>query len=709
MTRGALGIGHALESEQPDDQELAIQIRHAGRALLDKGVRVDIQDYLELIPDLERRRLSLDAAIDIALRSSSNGPEISDRAIADLVARYPQLADAIHDAAALSTALWSTDLANDAARAPDPRELPQQFGPLLGENGRRYELRELLGSGSSADVYRAIDRKLSEDGRTAEVAIKVLRVRLTDLVARRRMLEEAARARSITHPSIVQVYDIDETPEGECYIVQELVLGGDLHGWREANAQTLTGRDAAKLLASLARGVQAIHSQGLVHLDLKPANVLMTPDGVAKLTDFGLATWQSGESGATGDARGTPAFMSPEQFAGRVEATSPRADVYALGGILHWMLTAELPNGETIHDVEETHASGERRDEALRAAVRSRAADEDLVAICRRALEPRPDRRFDSASELAESLELWARHQPIPWQNPSPAHRLRLYARRRPLLLTMQLLTAALVVAAALAADQARRYSSLAHAEAIRTEANAKLLEAEKKWKASAKGLLRDYLVLMTEAKEQGLVGEVLTSLWILEWVYGPVVLNDESDFRELWSERVDVLQELLDERRATSGPHTHGVKQLEYVLAFWHLKLGDYEQAEALIASAMDYWSQRLEPDDPWLGDLKVIRLSARVDRLRAAHGREDYVGETRAEAIAIERALRDEFVRLEARSDGVPLARVAIQRLKSLYSEEMLGSRPWFEWAAGQEGLIEGETARRSRETAAAPPPGE
>ena len=692
MTRDvARAMGLTFTSDTPDDQELAIEIRRSGRVLLDKGVRVDMQDYIELIPDLERQRLALDAAIDIALRSLSNGPEISDNAIAELAGRYPQLADAIHDAAALSTALWSTDLAETAAHDPEPRALPQQFGPRFGDNGQRYELRELLGSGTSADVYRAIDRKLSEEGRTAEVAIKVLRGRLTDVVARRRMLEEAARARSITHPSIVQVYDIDETLDGECYIVQELILGGDLRGWREAHADSLSGRDAARLLASLARGVQAIHSQGLVHLDLKPANVLMTPDGAAKLSDFGLATWQSEQEGIPGTRRGTPAFMPPEQFAGSVEATSPRADVYALGGILHWLLTGELPNGDTLRDVEATHASGERRDGPLRDAVRRRIADEDLAAICARALEPRPDLRFDSAGELAESLELWGSHQPIPWRRPSLARSLRLYARRRPLLLTMQILTAALLIAAAIAADQARRFSSLAHAEAIQAEANATLLEAEKKWKASAKGLLREYLDLMIEAKEEGLVGEVLTSLWILEWVYGPVVLNDASDYRELWAERVEVLEKLLVERRAESGPRSHAVMELEYILAYWHLNLGNYEQSEALIASGMPYWNERLDPGDPWLRDMEMVRLCAQVDRLSAERDPADFVGQTRADAIAIERTLRDDYVRLSERSDGAPLARIAIQRLKNLYSDNMLASRPWYEWAVGQEGVIE------------------
>jgi len=681
-------FGERLEDGRLDDQELAITIRRCGRSLLKSGAHIDFREYLEAIPNLESHRLSLDAAIDVSLRSTSNGSNIADSAVAELIGRYPRLESTIRDAAALSCALWDTDEANQAAAEGESRELPQQFGPPLSDGRLRYELVELLGSGSFAEVYRAIDHKLSEQGREAEVAIKVLRARLTGVVARRRMVEEAARARSVRHPSIVEVYDIDETPAGECYIVQELVLGGDLASWRESQIETLTPRDSARLVCSLARGVQAIHSQGLVHLDLKPANVLMSEDGVAKLTDFGIATWQT-EAGDWSAPRGTAAFMSPEQFKGKVEATSPRADVYALGGILHWMLTGELPNGDTIQDVQATHDSGVLRGEALEQAVRTRAVDDDLAAICRRALDPDHDLRFDSASELADSLDLWIRRFPLAWRKPSPARRLKLFAARRPLLLSMQILAAVLLIVVILAVDSARHYSHVARAEAIEADANAKLLEIEQRWKLRAMELVREQLTMLATAQRTKVAGEALTSLWVLEWVYGPEILDAENGFADLWGTRIEVLERLLEERRREAGPSSHAVMQLEYVLAFWRLKDGDHEEAEALVDHGMNYWRERLDPGDPWIQDLDLIRLCARFDRFRADTIGKDYEGDTRKEAIAYERALRAEYVRLSSRSDGAPLAQVVLQRLNALYSPLMLDSEPWLEWAVGQEQL--------------------
>jgi len=666
-----------------DDDALAVRIRVDARSWIDRGARLDLQEYLDAIPRLEQRRLPFDAAIDVVVKSRSRTPMPDPEVVESLVEQFPRHQRTIRDAAAISGALWAThhESARPSRRAERP--LPQAFGPALKDGEPRYRLVELLDSGATADVYRAIDRHLSETDRPAVVAIKVFLSGRDRPADSGRTAEEAARARSISHPNVVRIYDHDESDQGESYIVQEFVDGGNLHRWRARREGRARARESAAVLLGLARGVQAVHARGLVHLDLKPANVLLTAEGVPKISDFGLASRENVAAGPDGEAGGTAGFMSPERFFGEPGAMAPQADVYSLGGILHWMLTGELPNGDTIEAIAESHRAGRVNDAALERAQRDKLVDRDLAAVCRRALEPAPRDRCQSAADLARDLESWLEREPIRWTRPSATRKLRLFAVRHPALLAMALVLGAAIIASGIAIEVARHYSSVARTEALEARANAELIEAERAWKKRSSRNLDDLIAAFLDVKQTGLAGEVLTSLWMLEWVQGPAVLNKEEDFPKLWSVRTETVEGLLEERRAEGGAESFDALQFEALLAFWRLQNDEYAEAEPLIEHSLGAWRERLDPDDPWLKDLEAIRDCAAVDRHLAEHAGRPLSGPSRERALELERSLRRNYTRLADRDDGAQLRLLIIKRLQKLYAPAALANGAWLEWA--------------------------
>src|SRR5712692_4998677 len=155
--------------------------------------------------------------------------------------------------------------------------MPLSKGDKVGP----YEIVELLGKGGMGEVYRARDTKLNRP-----VAIKFLSGELADAAARRRFQREAQMASSLNHPHILTVHDAGEF-EGRQYLVTEFVDGGTLKDW--ARAEKRTWRQIVELLVGVADGLATAHAAGILHRDVKPANILVARNGYAKLADFGLA------------------------------------------------------------------------------------------------------------------------------------------------------------------------------------------------------------------------------------------------------------------------------------------------------------------------------------------------------------------------------------------------------------------------------------
>jgi tetratricopeptide (TPR) repeat protein len=238
---------------------------------------------------------------------------------------------------------------------------------------------------------------------------------------------EAEAVASLQHPHIVQIYEVGEHRHSP-YIALELVEGGSLR-------QKLKGAPyppllAAELVETLARAMHCAHQRGIVHRDLKPDNVLLTADGIPKITDFGLAKRleEAGQT-RTGEILGTPSYMAPEQAQGTTKHIGPAADTYALGAILYEMLAGGPPflgesTMETVLQVV--------NQEPMAPSRRQAGVPRDLEIISLKCLEKDPARRYASAEVLAEDLRRFRQGEPILARPAGAWERAIKWGKRRP-------------------------------------------------------------------------------------------------------------------------------------------------------------------------------------------------------------------------------------------------------------------------------------
>lgn len=278
-----------------------------------------------------------------------------------------------------------------------------------------YELLERLGIGGMGVVYRA--RQLSLE---REVALKLIGV---DTAFGEALIEafrsEARHAGRLQHPHIVPVHEIGSL-DHLYYFSMGLVAGPTLHAWARAQAQP-DPRAIARLLRSVAEAIEYAHGMGVLHLDLKPGNVLLDARGEPQVSDFGLA--QRIGSGARAQAVGTPGYMAPEQAsAGAV--LSAATDVWGLGAILYRLLCGRAPVvAEGAQVLDWTVIPPNRLRPELPA---------DLVAICVRCLQHDPAQRYPSARALADDLQRFLDGRPVSVRRQGAMERLRGWVRREP-------------------------------------------------------------------------------------------------------------------------------------------------------------------------------------------------------------------------------------------------------------------------------------
>lgn len=265
-------------------------------------------------------------------------------------------------------------------------------------NGRYRVVRSVAKGGMGA-VLEGIDERLNR-----VVAIKIVRPELVkDPVLRARFDREARAAAGISHPNVVQVYDLDVTPDGVAFLVMEWMAGDSLASRLRGDGK-LEPRRAASLVEQALRGLHAAHCAGIVHRDLKPGNLMLTETAGAdlvKVVDFGIAQLKNGAEYTrltmTGEIIGTPAFMPPEQLQGG--AITPATDVYAMGVVLWCLLTGRMPFGSGADVIMRVLTTTPPRADAIEPTVPRAMAD-----IAERAMQRDPTARFVSALEMADAL-----------------------------------------------------------------------------------------------------------------------------------------------------------------------------------------------------------------------------------------------------------------------------------------------------------------
>jgi len=312
--------------------------------------------------------------------------------------------------------LFRAGAAQRGQRAAPSRPLPKRIGD--------YEILAEAGRGGMGLVYRA--RQISLE---RIVALKVIAAgEMASMKDVERFRIEAEAVASLDHPNIVPIYEVGEE-EPWHFFSMRLVEGGTLSQLLAKERPSF--ERTARLLATVARAVHHAHQRGVLHRDLKPGNILLDTAGEPHVTDFGLAKFAQRESDLTltQAVLGTPAYMSPEQAAGRAKEITTATDTYALGAVLFEMLTGTPPfSGETAIAT----ARNVIDKEAPMPSSINRAVPPELAVVCLKCLEKDPLRRYRSAAALAEDLEHWLRHEPITARRATPLQRAIKWTRRNP-------------------------------------------------------------------------------------------------------------------------------------------------------------------------------------------------------------------------------------------------------------------------------------
>ena len=344
--------------------------------------------------------------------------------------------------------LTREDVVADFIEQPASRLLGKRPPELReGERLGAYRLEEQVGQGGMGVVYLA---RRDDEVYDQRVAVKVLKRGLDTAAVERRFRRERRILARLDHPNVARILDGGSTEDGLPYFVMEHVAGTPVD--RYCSHRALSLEERLELCRQVCETVHFAHRNLVVHCDLKPANILVSDDGVAKLLDFGIAKLLSPDDAADPATQlpwrpGTPAYMSPEQVRG--ESITTASDVYALGVVLHELLTGQRPERAKGSDATSTASDTPRPLPRPSTAVRTAAEthDEtkarhrrrlarrlrgDLDTIVLKATHPEAERRYTSAAALAEDIRRHIVHEPISARPDGFLYRAGRFVRRRP-------------------------------------------------------------------------------------------------------------------------------------------------------------------------------------------------------------------------------------------------------------------------------------
>lgn len=305
-----------------------------------------------------------------------------------------------------------------------------QAGDALGP----WTLVQGIGEGGMGTVWRA---KRSDGRYEGEAAIKLLKSGLFDSGAQERFRREGAILARLKHPGIAQLLDAGITPQGQPYLVLELVQGERIDGWCEARGSSV--RQRVELFTQVLDAVQTAHALGVIHRDLKPSNILVGDDGRVKLLDFGIARLLPGAQAELtaltreGSFALTPEYAAPEQFEGGV--LSVATDVYALGIVLYDMLAGAHPSGlapgaGAMQYMQAALQGQVARASAVAPLAQRKALRGDLDNILAKALRRQPTERYASVAAFADDLRAHLTYRPVAARPDALLYRLGRFVRR---------------------------------------------------------------------------------------------------------------------------------------------------------------------------------------------------------------------------------------------------------------------------------------
>jgi non-specific serine/threonine protein kinase/serine/threonine-protein kinase len=366
--------------------------------------------------------------------------DLPDDQRADFIARRcaqrQDLLDQVRDL--IGVARTRTSILDAGGIPADMLAAALDIAPVVeGSRIGRYVLGPALGSGGMGTVHQAFDTSLSRT-----VALKFLSHGVASPRARRRFETEARSLARLDHPAIARIFEAgvhvaEGSPVSVPFIAMEFVPEArTLDAWMREHRPSL--RDTLAMFAAICDAVHHGHQQGVLHLDLKPSNILVGKDNAPKIIDFGVARLRSDADAATiaavtatrPDLGGTPAYMPPEAFDGASPSLDTRADIFALGAIMYELLAGIHPRETPSLSMQEAAAFVRDRVPAPLAG-RRRDCKGDIDTVVHAALDPDRAKRYQSAAELAADLRRILEHRPIVARPVSFARHIALFARRR--------------------------------------------------------------------------------------------------------------------------------------------------------------------------------------------------------------------------------------------------------------------------------------